>query len=77
MSKDRQPAEGTPLHAKQLADALLCVKQVGDVTSFSPATTYRKVAEGTFPQPIRFGKRCTRWRASDIAAWLAALGENA
>lgn len=38
----------------------------------SHQTIYRKVATGEFPQPVRFGNRCTRWRAGDVHAWLKA-----
>lgn len=77
MTKDRQNAGSVRLHARQLNDALLSVADLRGEIRFSTATIYRKVADGTFPQPIKFGKRCTRWRASDIAAWMAALEEVA
>lgn len=38
----------------------------------SPPTIYRKVASGNFPQPLRFGRRCTRWRADCVRSWLTA-----
>lgn len=77
MSKDPHGAAAAPAHARQLSDSLLSLKAVTQQTSFSPATVYRRVADGTFPKPIKFGAKCTRWRASDIAAWMAALGEAA
>lgn len=30
-----------------------------------------------FPQPLRFGPRCTRWRSSDVRDWLIARSEAA
>lgn len=77
MTKDPQTASEALLHAEQLRNALWSLKTVRQHTEFSSATIYRKVAQGTFPQPIRFGKKCTRWKAADIAAWMAALGETA
>ena len=66
---DRNPQ---PLHVAQLADALLKIQTVGAVAGLSAATIYRKTAAGEFPQPIKLGTRCTRWRAADVRAWIAA-----
>lgn len=63
-----------PLHAVQLADALLRVKTVADATGLSSATIYRKLAAGDFPKPVRMGARCTRWKAADVRAWIQAQG---
>ncbi|WP_093429098.1 helix-turn-helix transcriptional regulator [Thiohalospira halophila] len=34
-------------------------------------TPWRWAAGGDFPQPIRLAPNCSRWRESDIEAWLA------
>jgi predicted DNA-binding transcriptional regulator AlpA len=72
-----KPKRGTlnpqPLHAAQIADALLTLKTAGAVAGLSASTVYRKAAsDPTFPKLIRMGKRCTRIRAGDLTAWLAA-----
>ena len=41
------------------------------VLPFSSATLWRKVANGTFPSPIKLSSRITAWRAEDIRAWMA------
>lgn len=63
-----------PLHAAQISDALLRLRTVEAITGLAGSTIYAKLKDGTggFPQPIRIGSRCTRWRAGDIQAWLAA-----
>lgn len=61
-----------PLHAAEVDDALLKCRTVQALTGLSEATIYRKVAARVFPQPIRLGARCTRWRAGDVTAWLRA-----
>lgn len=66
-----------PLHALQLADALLRIKTVAEATGLSNATIYRKLAGKEFPAPIRLGQRCTRWKAADIRAWIQAQGAQA
>jgi prophage regulatory protein len=64
-----------PLHAAQLADALLRLPTVEAVVGLSKTTIYTLVARGDFPQPIRRGNRCTRWRSADVTAWLRAQGQ--
>ncbi len=61
-----------PLHAAQLADALLRLSTVEAITGLGKSTIYAKLANNEFPQPIRLGTRCTRFRAGDVQAWLAA-----
>lgn len=76
-SHGRNPAaqhRAQPLHALELEDALLKIQTVGQGTGMSSATIYRKVAAGEFPQPVRLGKRCTRWKAADVRAWIQAQG---
>ena len=34
------------------------------------STVYRRVKDGTFPQPVRYGERSLAWRASDIQRWI-------
>jgi prophage regulatory protein len=43
----------------------------------SPATIWRKVKAGTFPQPVKLGERITAWRMDDIEKWLAARHSEA
>ena len=61
-----------PLHALQIADALLKIKTVTAVAGLSESSIRRKVAAGDFPQPIKDGTRCTRWIAGDVTTWLKA-----
>jgi predicted DNA-binding transcriptional regulator AlpA len=39
---------------------------------FSAATLWRKVADGSFPQPYKLSKRVTAWRVADIRTFLQA-----
>ena len=56
-------------------DRLLPITRVIDLTSFSKATIYRKIADGTFPRPLKIGKSRVAWRESEIAAWIAGLAK--
>lgn len=55
------------------ADRLLNKWAVERQTSLDITTIYRKMKAGTFPQPVRIGKRRVAWRESDIMAWQAGL----
>lgn len=63
-----------PLHAAQIADALLRLPTVQALTGLSKTSIYAKAAAGELT-PIRMGKRCTRWRAADVLAFLQAQGK--
>jgi prophage regulatory protein len=52
---------------------LLRLPEVARRTGLGKSSIWVMVAEGTFPQPVRFGARCTRWVESEIEAWKAAL----
>lgn len=62
-----------PLHAAQIADALLTMRTASAVAGLSEATLYRKAkSDPSFPRLVRMGARCTRIRAGDLTAWLSA-----
>jgi prophage regulatory protein len=50
---------------KQLLDKHALEK----MTSLDITTLYRKMAAGTFPQPVKIGKRRVAWRLSDVMRW--------
>jgi prophage regulatory protein len=70
----RRVSAPQPLHAAQIADALLKLQTVQALTGLSKTTLYAKAAAGELT-PIRLGKRCTRWKAGDVTAWLQAQGK--
>lgn len=66
------------LLAAQIPDALLTINTAGAIGGLSTSTIYRKAAsDPTFPKLVRIGTRCTRIRAGDFLAWLAAQAEAA
>jgi prophage regulatory protein len=48
---------------------LLARHAVEKMTSLDITTIYRRMAAGTFPQPVRVGRRRVAWRTSDIVQW--------
>jgi predicted DNA-binding transcriptional regulator AlpA len=51
-------------------------KGIPAIIPVSRSTWWAKVASGEFPQPVRIGKRCVAWKASDIAALVESLSKG-
>ncbi len=56
-----------------LSDHLLTVAEVARIHRVSKRTIWRWVANKRFPEPIRYSKKCVRWKATEIQAYLATL----
>lgn len=57
-------------------DKLIRDTEAAEILACSRATFWRRVNDGTFEQPIRIGGM-TRWRLSDIEAFMAGLSKAA
>jgi len=55
--------------------ALERMNEVTKRTGLARATIYRRIGEGTFPQPVKLGTRAIAWRSSDVNAWIESLSE--
>ena len=53
-------------------DRLMRREEVEERTGLARTTIYRKMREGSFPEPLQVGARAVRWPASEIDAWLAS-----
>lgn len=54
-----------------LADvAFLDISDVCAAARMSASWIHEEVRAGRFPKPMRFGPRCSRWRSSEVRAWL-------
>jgi prophage regulatory protein len=49
----------------------LALKDVKQKTTFSSASVWRGVANGTFPQPLKLSPGRTVWLESEIDHWIA------
>ena len=58
--------------ANATADRLLRLSEVRTRTALGRSTIYRKMRDGSFPEPLKIGVRAVRWRESEIEAWLQA-----
>lgn len=58
-------------------DGLLRLPEVLALVPVAASTWWAGCRSGRFPAPVRMGSRCTCWRAADIRALLASLGDGA
>lgn len=50
-------------------DRFLTLREVAQAAGISRSSIYRRVAEGTFPAPLKVGPRTSRWSQEEVAAW--------
>lgn len=72
-----QTTSKQPLHVAQLRAALLKLDTVIAVSGLSKSSIYARLKrkDGSFPEPVRLGARCTRWRSADLNDWLSQVGK--
>ena len=51
---------------------LLRLPEVVSRVGLRRSALYRMIAAGTFPPPVRLGRRCSVWPSHDIDAWVRA-----
>src|SRR5262249_7286147 len=51
-------------------DCVLKMREVKILTGLSSSTIYLGIKSGTFPQPIKLGKRAVGWKESQITTWI-------
>jgi prophage regulatory protein len=56
-------------------NALLRLKDVCRLVGLSRSSIYTRLADGTFPRPLRLSERSVRWRMQDLLEWTAGLAE--
>ena len=68
--KARKPGAARPVAAVK-GDRILRMPQVRERVPWSPATIYRKMADGTFPKGVKLGPNSRGWTESSIDRWIA------
>jgi prophage regulatory protein len=65
-------------HAQKAAPAgsLLRLKDVSAMLGVSRSTVYKRMRDGSFPQPVVLGPRAVRWRSEVVDAWRDRLQER-
>lgn len=51
-------------------DRLIPDKEVARLLGASRSWPWKLARDGKFPKPIKLSERCTRWRLSDVQAWM-------
>jgi prophage regulatory protein len=51
-------------------DALLIFPVVLALTGVGRSSLYKKIADKTFPAPVKLGPRMSRFRAGDVRSWI-------
>lgn len=64
-----------PLHVAQIADALLKIRTLQDLSGLGRTTLYAKIRAGELAV-VRIGSRCTRVRGQEAQRFLQALGKG-
>ncbi|TRD22344.1 helix-turn-helix transcriptional regulator [Palleronia caenipelagi] len=62
--------------ATNQAERILRRPEVESQTGLSRSTLYAMIAEGTFPRPVKLGKRAVGWHQSQISDWLNSRVTN-
>ena len=68
--KKRRQTARAPLPEALSDMAFLDIRDLCALVRMGPSWVHNEVREGRFPQPFRFGPRCTRWKAADIRKYL-------
>ena len=55
-------------------NTLLRLRDVIARVAISRTRVYELIARGEFPAPYKIGTKSARWKASEIDAWIEALG---
>ena len=76
-AKTDQKPPTRPLPADLADVAFLDINDVCAAVRMSASWVHDAVRERRFPQPMRFGARCSRWRSASIRDWLIERAEMA
>jgi prophage regulatory protein len=55
---------------------LLRLPQIMNRIGLRPTRIYELMGDGSFPKPIRLGKRAVAWLESEVDAWILAQAEK-
>lgn len=67
-----RPTKREPLPQAHEDIALVEMRDLRAITRMGSSWIHERVKAGDFPAPVIKGPRCTRWRLSDVRAWVNA-----
>lgn len=62
-----------PIESATHPAALLRLSTVQALTGLGRSSIYARIKAKAFPEPLRQGARCSRWRAADVNRWLESV----
>ncbi len=75
-TQPREPATPPPVRQEPVylpPNAMLRLPEVMRRTGLKRSSIYKRIHEGTFPEPVSLGSRAVAWPVAKIDAWLEAL----
>ena len=66
-------AHETCLGVTKMTERLIRRPEVLSMTGMATSTLYDAIARGSFPRPVKIGRRAVAWPESDLARWLDGL----
>lgn len=60
----------------QTTPELLRINQVCRRTGMSRSSVYARIADGSFPQPVRLSSRMVAWPSTEVDAWITRMIER-
>ena len=73
-TRTRRPLE--PLPVSMNIEQRMRLDEVLTLTGWGRTLIYELIRRGKFPEPERYGARCSRWRLGDVLDCLAARGSR-
>ena len=70
MKAEIKERSGSKLPSDFAAEQRLKFEQVSELSGMGRSKIYALMKSGEFPQPERYGKRCSRWRAGTVIDFL-------
>lgn len=64
------------LNLKLAQNRLIRQQELLAITSKSKSALYREINDGSFPAPVKIGKRAVAWKASDVVIWMEGLKKS-
>lgn len=57
--------------ASSVPDRFIADVEAAHLVGVARSYPWKLAARGEFPRPVKITKGCTRWRLSDVQAWMA------
>jgi predicted DNA-binding transcriptional regulator AlpA len=69
--REKTTIELQPSESSDLLDEQAVCATLGGSRPIHPSTLYRGIRAGTYPKPVKIGKKTNRWLKSEVTAVIA------